>query len=91
MSVVLGGRDTIASQAYHDSYVRYAFGRSDRTAGSKLSKVRAAVTDNLNLELGIKNVFDKMPPFDPFNAPFFYSPYGDFLLRTYWLGVKKEF
>ena len=43
--------------------------------------------------VGLDNVFNKLPPFEA-NAgytPFYYSPYGNVLLRTYLLKVKRDF
>ena len=43
--------------------------------------------------VGLDNVFNKLPPFEA-NAeytPFYYSPYGNVLFRTYLLKVKRDF
>ena len=75
------GGYTIPSQMYHDIYASYVVeqGRSD------------TLLSNLTIQFGIKNVFNKLPPFDAFAGPYFYSPYGDPRLRDYRLGVRKSF
>ena len=83
------GSDTIPSQMYHDLFVSYAFGKATASVGSK---PRAFGLDGLTVQLGIRNVFDKVPPFDYFySGNYFESPYGDLRLRTYWLSVKEAF
>ena len=46
----------------------------------------------MSVQLGMRNAFDKAPPFDVYNAAYYYaSPYGDMRLRSYWVSLKKEF
>jgi outer membrane receptor protein involved in Fe transport len=48
-------------------------------------------TDGLVIQLGVKNVFNTLPPLDAYFAPFYVSPLGDLRLRDVWLTVKKSF
>jgi hypothetical protein len=47
----------------------------------------------VTVQLGIDDVFNTPPPFDAYSsiAPFYYSPYGSVLLRSYVVKIKKEF
>jgi iron complex outermembrane receptor protein len=48
--------------------------------------------DNAEIQLGIKNVFNKKPPLDLGNSPLnFYSTLGDPRLASYYLSLKKYF
>jgi iron complex outermembrane recepter protein len=76
----------IPSQFYHDVFASYSF---DPDSGG--SRIKSAITKGLTVELGIKNVFNTLPPFDAYFAPFYASPYGDLRLRDVWLTVKKAF
>lgn len=86
------GGDTIPSQIYHDAFVSYAFGRSDTEGKSRPQKIVGHILDDVTLQLGVRNVFNRLPPFDAFYETNYYlSPYGDSRLRTYWLNVIKKF
>ena len=86
------GGDTIPAQVYHDLFVGYAFGKQHAKTGSKLGKAGAAILDGLTVQVGVRNVFDKVPPLDVYYAGNFYeSPYGDMRMRSYWITVKKAF
>ena len=86
------GSDTIPSQTYHDLFVGYNFGKSPTDAGSKLKALGNKLLVGLTVQVGVRNVFNKVPPFDYFYSGTYYeSPYGDLRLRTYWLSVKKAF
>jgi len=70
----------IPAQTYHDAVATYAFNARPGNLAS-----------NLTLQLGIKDVFNSVPPFDPEFAPFYRSPLGDIQLRRYWLAFRKDF
>jgi outer membrane receptor protein involved in Fe transport len=74
---------SIPSQMYHNIFASYVFGNSPKL------RYLAGTT----IQVGFDNVFNKQPPFDAHsrNAPFYYSPYGNLLLRTYLLKVKRDF
>jgi len=78
-----GGR--VASQIYHDLSAGYGFPtRSSSLAGDLLS--------GIEVQAGIKNVFNKRPPFDAGNFQFYYYSYfGDPRLAAYYLTLKKVF
>jgi outer membrane receptor protein involved in Fe transport len=79
-----GGR--VPSQLYHDLNVSW----SPELSGQGLS----SLLEDTELHLGIRNVFDKMPPFDAriFNQlRTLYSPLGDPLGATWQLAVTKRF
>ena len=73
----------IPSQMYHNIFASYVFGDSPKLP------FMARTT----IQVGLDNVFNKLPPFDAHAryAPFYYSPYGNLLLRTYLLKVKRDF
>lgn len=86
------GGDSIASQRYHDVYVGYAFGKVDSSDNAKSRKAAAKALDGLTVQVGMRNVFDKVPPFDAYYSSNYYlSPFGDVRLRSYWLSVRKSF
>ena len=81
------GAFTIPSQAYCDVFVGYVFGKSTGSA-----RLRARLLNDMTIQAGIKNVFDKWPPFDAQQSSNFYSSVnGDIRLRSYWISVKKVF
>jgi len=73
------GGPTVASQIYHDVFVRYRV----PTRGKRFM-------EGLELTLGVKNVFDKAPPTD-MRIIYFYSPFGDPRMRRIYANVKKTF
>ena len=86
------GALSIPTQVYHDFFASYAFGNAQaksETAAGKLGTDR--LLSNLTLQVGVKNVFNKFPAFDAFNAPYYYSYYGDVRLRDFWISLKKAF
>ena len=72
------GGFTVPSQIYHDFFASYTF---PGQAGGRVGRALA----HLTIQFGLKNVFNKLPPFDagPLSAPYYYSPYGDPRLRDY--------
>jgi iron complex outermembrane recepter protein len=83
------GSDTIPSQMYHDAFVGYAFGsHSAKPDASRWARVRTPFLSGLSIQVGLKNVFDKVPPYD-FAYSFYTSPYGDKRLRSYWISLRK--
>jgi len=72
------GSNRVASQLYHDAFVRY-------------NLPHAGIWRGLELTFGIKNLFDKTPPVDMSRTTFFYSTFGDPRLRRLYLNVKKTF
>jgi iron complex outermembrane receptor protein len=81
------GGDTIASQIYHDLLLSYRIGGMFSPTSS--GEAHTALSD-LTVQFGVKNVFNRLPPFDAYYEPFFYSPYGDPRLRTYWMSIKTK-
>lgn len=82
------GSDTIPSQMYHDVFVGYTFGQSP-IGGEKRRAFRSKLLDGLTVQLGIGNVFKKVPPLDVYYN--YLSLYGDIRLRSYRLSLKKAF
>lgn len=80
------GSNSIPSQIYHDLFVSYVFDRG----GHGNRAVNAALSD-LTVQLGIRNVFNTLPPFDASFYPYYFSPYGDARLRDYRVTLKKSF
>ena len=88
------GGTTIPSQTYHDFFGSYVFAKRREAAGSSWAAKHLtpkALLSGVTVQAGVKNVFDKVAPFDAFYSPYYYSPYGNVRLRSYWLSVKKEF
>lgn len=82
------GGDTIPSQIYHDLLVGYSFGQS---AGSSTGAA-SRLLGGLYTQLGVRNVFDRDPPLDVYrDLNYYYSPYGDARLRSYWLNARLDF
>jgi outer membrane receptor protein involved in Fe transport len=80
MNIAINGGQNITSQQYHDLVLSYRF---DGAQPELLSDV--------SLQLGIKNLFDTLPPFDLRSQPFYYSPYGNIRMRDFWISAKKRF
>jgi len=77
------GAATIPSQIYHQLYASYAFGKDNHAAMGLLS--------NLKVQVTIKNIFNVYPPVDIYEAPFYYSQYGNLNLREVYLSARKDF
>jgi len=79
-----GGR--VPSQTYHDLYVSWVPDLSGRSVPGFLF--------GTEFQIGIRNVFDKLPPFDAsvYNTfRTFHSPLGDPLGTSYQVAVTKRF
>jgi len=74
------GGSTVASQIYHDVFVRYRVS----------ARGRHRAFEGLELTLGAKNVLDKRPPTD-MSRSYYYSTFGDPRLRRLYANVKKTF
>lgn len=72
------GSRRVPSQTYHDLFATYRI----------MAKGLLADTE---VTLGLRNVFNKRPPFDAGTANYFYSPLGDPRLANYYLAVRKQF
>jgi outer membrane receptor protein involved in Fe transport len=77
-----GGR--IPSQTYQDVYLGYEFGLSDRDG------VVGRIVDGLDVKIGIRNLFNRKPPFD-YSMLNYYSYLGDPRLASYYVTVTKSF
>ena len=79
-----GGR--VKSQVFYDLSVAHRFGGSDEKGW------RAAILSDLELSLGLKNVFNTKPAFDSANTSLgYYSVYADPRLASYYISLKKIF
>jgi len=86
------GADSIPSQMYHDFVFGYEFGRGLSEEGSKLARTGRKILEGMSVQAGVKNVFNKMPPYDFYYIQnYFTSPYGDLRGRSFWVSLKKEF
>ena len=45
---------------------------------------------NTEIQVGLKNVFNKKLPFDANQSPRFVSPFGDFRDAVYYVSLKKR-
>jgi outer membrane receptor protein involved in Fe transport len=66
--------------------VRYHWGRA---AGANSWLERSL--RNTTVTLGIKNIFNRLPPYEAALSTFNYSRYGDPRLASYYVSVKKAF
>lgn len=85
-----GDNGRVPSQIYHDFVLGYRFdpaGTSRSTQSPRLNRVLAGT----EIQVGIKNAFNHVPPFDASNASFFYSAFGDPRLASYFVSVKRAF
>ena len=84
-SVRRHGSDSISAETYHDIFVQHRFDVTNQTFGGAL--------ENLELRVGIQNVFDKSPETRPGFAPTDgrFSIYGDNRLRRFTVGIRKGF
>ncbi|HEY5755413.1 MAG TPA: TonB-dependent receptor, partial [Steroidobacter sp.] len=78
-----GGR--VDRQIYHDVFAKYRF---DETAHAGLL---TQLLGGLEIQAGVRNVFNSKPPYDVVNGYQFYSWLGDPRLATYYLTVKQSF
>jgi iron complex outermembrane recepter protein len=74
------GGFTIPSQTYHSIFGSYA-----------VKKGPSPLRSDFTIQFGIKNVFNKLPPYDVYNPSGFYSYYGDERLRSFWISIRKGF
>ena len=80
-----GGNGRVPSQTYHDVFVRYAHGPV--TSATRASRMLG----EWEIRVGVKNIFNRKPPFDAGNTVNFYSPYGDPRLAAYYVELKTAF
>ncbi len=86
-NVLNNGGPTVPSQIYHDVFARYRFGAAE-PGGAKWR----TLLNRTELLVGVKNVFNKAPAFDGTSlSAFFFSPYGDARLASYYLSLKRAF
>jgi iron complex outermembrane receptor protein len=81
-----GNNGVVPSQMYHDVFVKYAFGESGAAPVSFLADTQ--------IQLGIRNLFDELPPFDARYYQVlseYYSPRGEVLGRTFQFTLQKQF
>jgi outer membrane receptor protein involved in Fe transport len=81
------GSNSIPSQTIHNVFASYTFGK----ISDKHGKVLQNLASNWTVQVGVKNVFNTLPPFDAYYQPYFYSPYGDPRLRDLWVSIKHDF
>ena len=77
----------VSGQIYHDLYVGYHF--SNPAKGGRWWDYALS---NLTLQVGVKNLFNKVPPYDGVNGLVFEytSEYGDVQMANYYLNVTKR-
>jgi hypothetical protein len=83
------GSNRVASQVYHNVFAAYTFGqpRTYKDKHSFLDYVDSGAT----LNVGVNDLFNTVPPYDPFYAPYYFSPFGSILLRTYQISLTLPF
>lgn len=82
------GSDHIPSQQYHDVFVARRF----PPATTRDAAWWQRTLSRSELQVGIQNVLNKVPPFDAYYSPnYLVSRYGDARLATYTLTVRKNF
>jgi outer membrane receptor protein involved in Fe transport len=88
------GGTTIPPQVYHTLFGSYTFSRAPTPAGQReslASRIAKNAISDVTVQFGIKNIFNKMPPFDVYSSPYYYSTYGDPRMRVYWINLRKTF
>jgi outer membrane cobalamin receptor len=77
------GGSRIPQQIYHDVFAKYSFGKG----------AARALLSNVDVTIGIKDLFNSVPPFDPYiNAPSWSSAaIQDLRLREWWVQIRKNF
>lgn len=81
------GGEKVSSQIYHDTTIAYATG--EQNSGRKW---RDRLLGNVVVTVGVRNVFDKVPPLDvSYTGNFYTSPFVGLRLRHYWIEVSKSF
>jgi len=81
-----GNGGKVKSQFYHDLYAGYVF---QKTAGGGFGW--RSLVSGTEVRLGIRNIFDEMPPVDITRAGYYYSALGDPRGLSYYLTVKRAF
>jgi outer membrane receptor protein involved in Fe transport len=78
----------VSSDIYHDAYFGYRLSK----AAQGSAWWRRALADT-SMQVGVRNVFDKVPPYAALGGVQFqyYSAYGDARLRSYYCTLKKSF
>ena len=69
----------MSGQTFHDLSGSYRFGAE-----------QSMLLANTEVQIGIKNIFDRRPSFDAGNGDL-YSAYGDPRLASYYLSLKRTF
>lgn len=82
------GGSGIPAQEYHDAWIGYS---SPVVNSEGRFSPKTLLFSGLTVQIGVKNLFNRVPPFDAFYSPFYYSPYGDVRLREYWISIRKAF
>lgn len=81
-----GNNGRVPGQMYHDVFARFRLADSDRQ--SMVGRVLAG----LEIQAGVRNVFNKRPPVDVNDSlQMYYSYFGDPRLASYHLSVKQSF
>lgn len=81
-----GNGGLVPSQTYHDMFFTWRPQASSSTVGRLLS--------DTEVQLNVRNVLDKTPPFEAtlyMVLQSYYSPLGDALQRSYQISLKKRF
>jgi outer membrane receptor protein involved in Fe transport len=81
------GGERISSSVIHSLFASWAFPRAQPGAAGLAPR---RLLSGMELSIGIKNVFNTLPPFDAFYAPY-YILNGDPRMRDVWVSVKKTF
>lgn len=89
-AIRIQGAERIPRQIYHNLYAGISFG--ELGSGSVFDRVLG----NTGIAIGVKNVFNKAPPFDAFSFGFpnsngYYSAFGDPRLASYYVTLKHAF
>ncbi len=78
-----GGR--VDRQIYHDVFAKYRFDEASHAG------LLTQLLGGLEIQAGVRNVFNSKPPYDVVNGYQYYSWLGDPRLATYYLTLKQSF
>ncbi|MSU25173.1 MAG: TonB-dependent receptor [Opitutus sp.] len=86
LSIVRQGSAFTRSQTFHEIFITHRFPRIGEAASGWESYLRG-----VELNLGVRNLFDFAPRMDASNVTYYYSTWGDIRMREYRFTLKKAF
>ncbi|MBL8265103.1 TonB-dependent receptor [Steroidobacter sp.] len=82
-----GNDGRVPSQIYHDVFAKYGFS----AGGSNKRGFVSGLLNGLQVQAGVRNLFNTSPPYDVSSRYYYYSGLGDPRLATYYLTIRQSF